>query len=177
VDSGQGVGQALLGDTEAVVRKSWFSRSVSSPTIAREHASVSRQAQDGAWSYEGFLQELRQHEVIARQKTVSARRLRQANFPDTKRLDQLDWAALHGVSKTKIQALSTGQFIDDAEDVVIIGPIGTGKTHLAIALDVEAARRRTRVRFIRVADLVRQLVEARDERRLERLHRFYRRVP
>lgn len=69
---------------------------------------------------------------------------------------------------------ASGQFIDDAEDVVILGPIGTGKTHLAIALGVEAARRRTRVRFMRVADLVRQLVEARDERVLERLHRHYR---
>ena len=80
------------------------------------------------------------------------------------------------MSKTKIQALSSGQFIDDAEDVVIIGPIGTGKTHLAIALGVEAARRRTRVAFVRAAELVRQLVEARDERQLGRLHRRYQRV-
>jgi hypothetical protein len=64
--------------------------------------------------------------------------------------------------------------IDDAEDVVIVGPIGTGKT---IALGVEAARRRTRVVFTRVADLVRELVEARDDRQLARLHRRYQRVP
>ena len=59
---------------------------------------------------------------------------------------------------------------------MIIGPIGTGKTHLAIALGVEAARRRTRVAFVRAAELVRQLVEARDERHLGRLHRRYQRV-
>ena len=80
------------------------------------------------------------------------------------------------MSKTKIHALSSGQFIADAEDVVIIGPIGTGKTHLAIALGVEAAKRRSRVAFIRTADLVRQLVEARDERQLTRLHPYYFRV-
>jgi len=147
------------------------------PTVAREHTAVSRQAQDDGWPYDSYLQELLQREVIARQQNVARRRISEAGFTDIKTLDQLDWAALHGVSKTKIQALATGQFIDDAEDVVIIGPIGTGKTHLAVALGVEAARRRTRVRFIRVADLVRQLVEARDDHRLERMHRLYRRVP
>jgi len=147
------------------------------PTVAREHTAVSRQASDNDWPYDIYLQELLQREVITRQHNAAQRCIREAAFPDTKTLDQIDWSAVQGVSKTKIQALSTGQFIDDAEDVVIIGPIGTGKTHLAIALGVEAARRRTRVRFMRVADLVRQLVEARDERRLERLHRFYRRVP
>ena len=59
---------------------------------------------------------------------------------------------------------------------MIAGPIGTGKTHLAIALGVEAARRRHRVAFIRAADLVRELVEARDELTLSRLHQRYLRV-
>jgi DNA replication protein DnaC len=147
------------------------------PTVKREYGAVSRQAQDGAWAYEAYLQELLQREVLVRQQNVARRRLREGVFPDIKTLDQLDWSALQGISKTKIQALASGQFIDDAEDVVILGPIGTGKTHLAIALGVEAARRRTRVRFMRVAELVRQLVEARDDRTLERLHRYYRRVP
>lgn len=127
------------------------------PTVKREHAAVSRQAQDSGWPYEAYLQELLQREVIARQQNVARRRIREGTFPDIKTLDQLDWSALRGVSRTKVQALASGQFIDDAEDVVILGPIGTGKTHLAIALGVEAARRRTRVRFMRVADLVRQL--------------------
>lgn len=147
------------------------------PTIARECAAICRQAQDESWSYESFLQEILTREVHRRREGAALRLLRQARFPDIKTLDQLDWSAIRGVSKTKIQALSSGQFIDDAEDVVIIGPIGTGKTHLAIALGVEAARRRTRVAFMRVADLVRQLVEARAERQLARLHRYYRRVP
>jgi DNA replication protein DnaC len=147
------------------------------PTVAREYAGVSRQAEDDDWAYEVFLQELLQREVAKRRQNCSRRRLREAQFPDIKTLDQLDWSAVRGVSKTKIQALSSGQFIDDAEDVVIIGPIGTGKTHLAIGLGVEAARRRVRVAFTRVADLVRNLVEARDDRQLGRLHRYYRRVP
>lgn len=62
--------------------------------------------------------------------------------------------------------LSSCEYLEQGEDVVIAGPIGTGKSHLAIALGVEAARRRYRVAFWRAADLVRELVEARDERTL-----------
>jgi DNA replication protein DnaC len=147
------------------------------PTVASDCAAVARQAQDGDWSYESFLQQLLEREVTKRRDNAAKKRLREARFPDTKTLDQLDWSAVHGVSKTKIKALSSGQFIDDGEDVVIVGPIGTGKTHLGIALGVEAARRRTRVLFTRVADLVRELVEARDDRQLARLHRRYGSVP
>lgn len=146
------------------------------PTVLGEYTGLCRQAQDASWGYEAFLQELLTREVHKRRDNTARARLREANFPDTKTLDQLDWNALQGVSRTKVQALSSGQFIDDAEDVVILGPIGTGKTHLAIALGVEAARRRTRVRFVRAAELVRQLVEARDERQLGRLHRLYQNV-
>ncbi|RLB48741.1 MAG: ATP-binding protein [Deltaproteobacteria bacterium] len=146
------------------------------PTVVQEYVALCRQAEDGGWGYETFLADLLEREVIKRRQNVACRRLREARFPDIKTLDQLDFRVLQGVSKTKIQALSSGQFITDAEDVVIIGPIGTGKTHLAIALGVEAANRRTRVAFVRAADLVRQLVEARDDRQLGRLHRRYQRV-
>ena len=59
---------------------------------------------------------------------------------------------------------------------MIAGPIGSGKTHLAIVLGVEAARRRHRVAFLRAADLVRELVGARDEITLSRLHQRHERV-
>ena len=146
------------------------------PTILSEYPGLVRQAQDGSWPYESFLQELFEREVIKRRQNVSKRRLKEACFPDVKTLDQLEWSHLQGVSKTKIKALSSGQFIDDAEDVVIVGPIGTGKTHLAIALGVEAARRRTKVLFTRAADLVISLVEAKDEKQLGRLHRRFQNI-
>lgn len=146
------------------------------PTILSEYPGLVRQAQAGSWPYESFLQELFEREVIKRRQNVSQRRLKEARFPDVKTLDQLEWSRLQGVSKTKIKALSSGQFIDDAEDVVIVGPIGTGKTHLAIALGVEAARRRTKVLFTRAADLVRSLVEAKDEKQLGRLHRRFQNI-
>jgi len=72
--------------------------------------------------------------------------------------------------------LASCDFIDRAEDVILAGPIGTGKSHVAIALGVEATRRRVRVHFARAADLVQSLVEARDERRLTALQQRYQKV-
>jgi len=140
------------------------------PAIGREYASLARRAGDGGWAYEEFLRELLDEELRSRQERTAARRLREARFPDIKTLDQIDWDALSGVSRPKIAELASCAYIEDAEDVVIAGPIGTGKTHLAIALGVEAARRRYRVVFTRAADLVRDLLEARDARILGRLH-------
>ena len=91
-------------------------------------------------------------------------------------MDQLDWDVLRGIERPQLAQLATCDYLERGEDVVIAGPIGTGKTHLAIALGVEAVQRRQRVAFIRAADLVRELVEARDERTLSRLHQRYLRV-
>ena len=67
-------------------------------------------------------------------------------------------------------------YIDRGDDVVLVGPIGTGKTHLAIALGIEAAKRRRRVWFRKASDLVRDLIEARDQRELGRLQQRLQRV-
>lgn len=144
-------------------------RTLKMPALGRELAGVARQAQDDGWSYEEFLRELLDREIKNRDQRSSARRLREARFPDVKTLDQIDWDSLQGVSRPKLLELASSGFLDQAEDVVIAGPVGTGKSHLAIALGVEATRRRHRVLFIRAADLVQQLLEARDTRSLVRL--------
>ena len=152
-------------------------RQLRTPTIARDYAAVARRAQDGGWSYEEYLRELLEAELRARQENAARRYLKMAGFPDLKTLEQLDWEALQGISRPKLMELASGRFIEKAEDVVIAGPIGTGKTHLAIALGVEAARRRLPVVFCKAAELVRDLMEARDERTLSRLHRRFKKVP
>ena len=135
-----------------------------------------RQAGADSWTYEEYLRELLDSEIRAREASTTARRLREARFPDLKTLGQIDWDAMPGVRKQQIIELATCQFIERPEDVVIAGPIGTGKSHLAIALGVEAAKRRFRVLFVKAADLVRQLLEARDDRELGRLQLRLRRV-
>lgn len=145
------------------------------PAVSREYPALARQASAGGWPYEEFLKELLEREVTTRQERATAQRLRQAQFPELKTLDQIDWEALEGVSRPKLLELSRCDYIKQAEDLVLAGPIGTGKTMLSICLGVEAARRRYRVLFTRAAALVRSLLEARDERTLgrfqQRLHK------
>lgn len=102
--------------------------------------------------------------------------MKESHFPEVKTFEQVDWSELKGISRPKLTELMSCAYIDRHEDLILAGPIGTGKTHSAIALGVEAARRRYRVAFTRAADLVRELIEARDERTLTRLHQRYRRV-
>lgn len=151
-------------------------RELKLPRIQRECPALVRQARQDGWDYEEFLVQLLEVEVHGRRDATSARRIREARFPDVKTLDQIDWEALQGISRPKIQELAACDYLERGDDVVIAGPIGTGKTMLAIALGVEAARRRKRVVFVRAADLVRELLEARDQRELGRLQQRYRRV-
>lgn len=141
------------------------------PAFRRGYEALARQASDAGWAYEDYLRELLDAEVRSRQERSAAGRLREAHFPEIKTLDQIDWQALLGISRPKILELASCEYVQRAEAVVFAGPIGTGKTHLAIALGVEATRRRFRVLFTRAAELVRALREARDDRSLGQLHR------
>lgn len=152
-------------------------RQLRTPTLAREYAAVARRARDEGWSYEEYLRELLESELRNRQDNAARRYMKQAGFPDIKTMEQIDWDALQGISRPKLLELASARFVETAEDIVIAGPIGTGKTHLAIALGVEAARRRIPVAFHKAADLVRDLMEARDERTLSRMHRRFKKVP
>ncbi len=151
-------------------------RTLRLPSLGRELQAAARRARDSGADYEEFLRELLEAEVRVRQEHSAARLLKRAAFPDVKTLDEIRWQALEGVARPKIMELASGEYITRGEDVVLAGPIGTGKTHLAIALGVEATRRRRSVVFTRAANLVRSLIEARDERTLSRLHSRYQRV-
>ena len=154
---------------EAVIEE--HMKTLKLPAFSREYAARARQARDGDWDYEDFLRELLEAEVISRRERCAARRLKAAQFPDHKTLDQIDWQALKGISKLKLAELASCDYLDRGHDVIFAGPIGTGKTHLAIALGIEATQRRYRVLFRRASELVRELLEARDERELGRLQR------
>jgi DNA replication protein DnaC len=115
-------------------------------------------------------------ELASRHESVIRQRLREARFPEVTTLETFDFTAAEGVNATQIHALARGEWVTAPENLIFAGPIGTGQTHLAIALGVEATRQKRRVLFTRAADLVRQLLEARDARELTRLQQRLLRV-
>lgn len=147
-------------------------RALKMPGLLRAYEALSRQAREEHWGYEEFLHEVLSAESSSRQQSAVSARLRDARFPELKTLDTFDFNATDGaVSATQLAELARGEWIGHAHNIIFAGPIGTGKTHLAIALGIEAARQRRRVLFTRAADLVRTLLEARDARELGRLQR------
>lgn len=90
-------------------------RGLKMPGAAKEYQSLSRQARDGAWPYKEFLRQVLEAEMRSRQERTAARRLQEAHFPDIKTLDQLDWDALKGVSRTRLLELASCAYLNRAE--------------------------------------------------------------
>src|SRR5579859_5496432 len=135
------------------------------PGLGKVFDALARQAREEHWAYEEYLHDVLSAEQTSRADSAVRHRLREARFPELKTLDTFDFTATDGaVSAAQIADLGRGEWIARADNVIFAGPIGTGKTHLAIALGVEAAKQRRRVLFTRSADVVRTLLEARDAR-------------
>ena len=138
------------------------------PTVSR-YEEVLRQAEEQGWGYEQFLCELMSREVEQRQLNQQVRRMRAARFPLKKSLDDFDFKNLPHVEEAVVWQLATGEFIDRHENIIMIGNPGTGKTHLAIGLGIRLCKQKYKVLFYTAANLVTELVEARDDQRLSRL--------
>jgi DNA replication protein DnaC len=162
--------EALL----AVVRT--HCRTLKLPTIARECDTLTRQAITESWAPLWYLRALLDAEVTLRAEHAMRRRLRAANLPAHKTLAQFDWSRSHGLERVRVEDLAKCAWVPAAHNVVFMGPVGTGKTHVATALAIEAIKRGYNALFYRVSDLVRLLTEARDTRVLGRLHQRLRRV-
>ena len=143
--------------TAAVVTRDLIvtqARALKLPGVGRVFESLARQARDAHWPHEDYLHEVLSAEQASRHESVIRQRLREARFPEVKTLDAFDFTAAEGISATQIHALARGTWVTAPENLILAGPIGTGKTHLAIALGVEATKQKRRVLFTRAADLV-----------------------
>jgi DNA replication protein DnaC len=99
------------------------------------------------------------------------RRIRQARFPAVKSLDGFDFAAIPSLNKMLVLELARCAYVERRENVVALGPSGTGKTHIALGLGLAACQRGLSVGFVTAAALVHELLEAREEHRLLRLQK------
>jgi DNA replication protein DnaC len=139
------------------------------PTILQEYTASSRAATEKGSSYIEFLSGLTTLEVQERAVKRIRRRISEAQFPAIKTLDTFEMNRAPSLSSHLVRELAECKFIGDAENVIIIGKSGTGKTHFATALGIEACRKNHKVRFSTACKLVTDLQEAREEYHLKKL--------
>jgi len=139
------------------------------PAMLREYHASSRAAKESGSSYVEYLSTLATLEVQERAARRIKRRISEAQFPALKTLDTFDMNKAPGLSSHLVRDLTGCEFIKQAENVILIGKSGTGKTHFATAVAIEACRSNFKVRFSTACKLVTELLEARDELRLKQL--------
>ncbi len=117
-----------------------------------------------------YLLRLVERELLDREKRAAERRVKEANSPALKTIDTFDFKAQPSINEQLVRELMRREYIDSRENVLLIGNPGTGKTHLACALAFSACAYGRKVRFHTVTGLVTELMECREERRLQRFH-------
>ena len=132
-----------------------------------------RQARESKEDYAEFLLNLSELEVTTRMENGRKRRIHDARFPLIKPIETFQFEAAPDLDVRKIKELLGGQYIQEARNVIFLGRSGTGKTHLATALGMEACRQGVRTRFVTGCALANELIEARDERLLSRVMKRY----
>lgn len=138
------------------------------PTVASQCARMAEQAVKEKQSHLAYLDVLLEAEVEERERNVVKRRVREAHFPRAKTLEEFDFETARHISAARLRQLAEGEYIERTEPVIFIGETGTGKTHLSTALAVAACQQRRRVRFATAAELVNELVEAREKHEISR---------
>jgi DNA replication protein DnaC len=138
------------------------------PTFLAEYEKVARDCARDGIDHPRYLLRLAELELIERERRMVERRIRAARFPAVKSLDTFDFMAIPSLNKMLVIELARCEFILRRENIIALGPSGTGKSHIALALGLAACQRGFAVGFTTAAGLVHQLMEARDEKRLLR---------
>ena len=165
-----------ISDTAALAAIGAATRDLQLPRLRIEAARLAEDAQRQHSSYLGFLAEALSVEVDHRGERRRQRRVQEAKFPRIKRLADFDPTMNKTINPATIATLATGAYLTAGEPVVLLGDSGTGKTHLLIGLGIAACEQGKRVRYITAAQLVNELVEAADERKLSRIVNRYGRL-
>ena len=148
-------------------------KSLKLSTMISNLASHVRQAKQDKLEYEEFLLNLTEAEVQVRKENGCKRRLREAKFPLIKPLETFDFGAAPQLDARLIKELSGCEYVDKSRNIIFLGKSGTGKTHLATGLGMEACKQGIRTRFVTGCGLANELIEARDEKTLARAVRRY----
>jgi DNA replication protein DnaC len=153
-------------ETKATVLLKHHLKQLKLPTMQAECEKIAQRCAADNADHLAFLLQLSELELIERERRAAERRLKAARFPAHKLLDEFDFQARPSVNKPLTLRLVQGEYLDKRENILIVGPSGTGKTHLATALGMAACGQGKKVRFFRVTELITVLLEAKEERQL-----------
>jgi DNA replication protein DnaC len=143
------------------------------PFILEHFEELAQKAGTEQWSHVAFLARLIEGEAAVRQDRARQRRIRQARFPVLKTLPQFDFTWPAKINRLQVQNLFRLKFIEDKANAILIGGVGLGKTHLAIALGWAACQAGPRVRFATAIDIINSLSAAQKAGRLDKELRQY----
>jgi DNA replication protein DnaC len=146
---------------------SLLARALKAPTLRDAVPRLAERARAESWTHEEFLVACLQREVSARESHGGEGRIRAARFPARKSLEEFDFDHARGLKRDLIAHLGTLDFVVAKENVVFLGPPGTGKTHLAIGLAIRACQAGHRVLFATASEWVARLAEAHHTGRLQ----------
>jgi DNA replication protein DnaC len=144
---------------ESIKQIHYLAGTLKAPRITEAAERLAEQARDAGWTHEDYLAAVLEREVSARNASGAQLRIQAAAFPARKTLEDFDWDPQPAI-RPQIGALASGAFLTEARNVVLLGPPGTSKTHLATALGVVAARAGHRVLFATATDWVARLTDA-----------------
>ena len=150
---------------------SQYLKTLKLPTFQREYQKLARLCATEGVDHVGYLFRLSEREMIERDRRKVERRIKAAKFPVAKSLDSFDFAAIPKLNKMQVLELARCEWIERRENVIALGPSGTGKTHVALGLGLAACQKGLSVGFITAAALVSEMMEARDQRRLLRFQK------
>ncbi len=136
------------------------------PTVARNYEKAAKEAEGNHVTFQEYLCSLLEQEVQSRDESRRKERMRRAQFPSSKTLDNFKFDEIPALDKKAVLQLFRGSYLHDSENIVFIGPQGTGKTHLSIALGMQACSDGMHVKFHTAGQLLHQLIEARDEKQV-----------
>jgi DNA replication protein DnaC len=139
---------------------SFLTRALKAPTLREAVDRLAQRARSESWTHEEFLVACLQREVSARESHGGEGRIRAARFPSRKSLEEFDFDHARGLKRDLIAHLGTLDFVVAKENVVFLGPPGTGKTHLAIGLAMRACQAGHRVQFATASQWVARLADA-----------------
>lgn len=156
-------------ETKSTVLLKHHLKALRLPTVLAECEKVAGRCAAENADHLSFLLQLCELELIERERKAADRRLKAARFPAAKTLDGFDFTARPSLNKPLVLDLVRGDYLGRRENILLVGPSGTGKTHLALALAIAACGQGRRVRFWRVTELITTLREAEEDRQLARL--------